>query len=400
MLYTFMKQSTFTRYANILLAIGFFYSCSSSAPSINTLIDGNNYDEALAEIDRQLTENPDQGDLYIHKGEIYLELATTESVENRAGLYNEALTAYDAAMELDIEVSERNSIAEQINDAWSAELNSGTDIYENSLEENRTDAAILHFENAILLNEQDPTAYLSKSVALYNSNNLDAAIETLNQARGTIDEVPDRLYEYLGFLHLQNSNASQARFYYELANTDITGNKNIAFGLANIYILNQEREQAIDLLQALKNEFPDDARIKNVLGTQLFFINESILNDLSDAYITNDLSLVDQLKFEAEGVGEQAEEELINAYEIESTNEDYIQSLAVFYNNLTGMYLSLAEIAPEVDASTFTIKAETLVGFAIQYYEKLASLNPGNAEISSSIEMLKQLQNNRFSESQ
>lgn len=199
-------------------------------------------------------------------------------------------------------------------------------------------------------------------------------------------------------MHLQNSNAEQAIFYYELANTNITTNTNIAFGLVNIYIDNEEREEAIDLLQKLDNEIPNDARIKNVYGTQLFFITEGVLNDLSDAYITNDLTMVDQIKFEAEGVGEQAEEELISAYELESTNQEYIQSLAVFYNNLTGMYLSLAEIAPDEDATNYSNKAEILVGLAIQYYELLASINPGDTEISSSIEMLKQLQSNRFSE--
>lgn len=199
-------------------------------------------------------------------------------------------------------------------------------------------------------------------------------------------------------MHLQNSNAEQAIFYYELANTNITTNTNIYFGLVNIYIDNEEREEAIDLLQKLDNEIPNDARIKNVYGTQLFFITEGVLNDLSDAYITNDLTMVDQIKFEAEGVGEQAEEELISAYELESTNQEYIQSLAVFYNNLTGMYLSLAEIAPDEDATNYSNKAEILVGLAIQYYELLASINPGDTEISSSIEMLKQLQSNRFSE--
>lgn len=394
-----MKQSIITRFASFLLVIGFFYSCSSSGPTIESLVSEKNYEAALTEIELQLDQDPSNGDLYIQQGEIYLELANQEPVENRDGLYNDALNAFDNARNTELNSDQQQLILESINTAWSNELNTGTQLYENDTSGESTGTSIAHFDNAITLNDQDPTAYLSKSVALYNSNQLSQAIEVLNGARGTLDEVPDRLYEYLGFLHLQNSNADQAIFYYELANTDITGNKNIAFGLANIYILNREREKAIGLLEALKNEFPTDGRIKNVLGTQLFFINEGILNDLADAYLTNDLSMVDQLKFEAEGVGEQAEEELINAYEIESTNEDFIQSLAVFYNNLTGIYLSLTEIAPEEDAFIYTTKAETLVGLAIQYYEKLASLNPGDQEISSSIEMLKQLQTNRFSDS-
>jgi tetratricopeptide (TPR) repeat protein len=394
----FMSYKSITRFASLLLAVGFFYGCSSSAPTVDTYLDQGLYEEALAEIDQQLERNPDQPDLYIQKGEILLEIALNESVENRDMYYVEAVETFNEAEFQGITDEQSNDIEKSLNDAWVNELNAGTDIYADDTIVDRTEIAIAHFDNAIILNESEPTAYLSKSVALYNSNELNDAIETLNEARGTISDVPEKLYEYLGFLHLQNSNAEQAKFYYELANTDIASNKNIAFGLVNIYILNRERERAIDLLQDLNNGIPNDARIKNVLGTQLFFIAEGVLNDLSDAYITNDLTMVDQLKFEAEGVGEQAEEELINAYQLESTNPEYIQSLAVFYNNLTGMYLSLAEIAPEEDVSLFNNKAETLIGFAIQYYELLASINPGDAEITSSIEMLKQLQTNRFSD--
>lgn len=395
---SYMNYTSIARFASLLLAIGFFYACSSSSPTVKTLVDQGQYDEALIQIDQQLEANPDQPELYIQKGELLLNLASIETVENRAEYYTEALDAFTNAKSFDLSTSQISSIDNQVNDTWVSELNTGTDLYENNDENNRIELAIAHFDNAIKLNPYEATAYLSKSVALYNSNNLDAALENLNEARGTLDDVPDRLYEYLGFLHLQNNNAEQAIFYYELANTDITSNKNIAFGLVNIYIQNREREKAIDVLEKLSNEFPQDARIKNVLGTQLFFITEGILNDLSDAYITNDLTLVDQLKFESEGVGEQAEEELINAVEIEPTNQEFIQSLAVFYNNLTGMYLSLSEIAPNDDKSNYSIKAETLIGLAIQYYEKLASLNPGDAEITSSIEMLKHLQSNRFSE--
>ncbi len=394
MLTKLMKYKSFTRLASIILAFGFFFACSSSSPSIDTYVDDGRFAEALVEIDKQLETNPDQPELYIQKGEILITIAESEAVEDRSTYYQEAVDTFREAEFQGVSESQSEFIEETLYNAWINELNTGTEIYEND----RAEAALFHFDNAIILNPTESTAYLSKSVAQYNSNNLDDAIETLNEARGTLVDVPDKLYEYLGFLHLQNSNAEQAIFYYELANTDITSNKNIAFGLVNIYILNRERERAIDLLQDLNNQIPNDARIKNVYGTQLFFITEGVLNDLSDAYITNDLTMVDQLKFEAEGVGEQAEEELISAYELASTNQEYIQSLAVFYNNLTGMYLSLAEIAPDEDATTYSNKAETLVGLAIQYYELLASLNPGDSEITSSIEMLKQLQSNRFSD--
>ncbi|MBO6792803.1 MAG: tetratricopeptide repeat protein [Balneolaceae bacterium] len=389
----------YSRFAGLVLAIGFFLACSSSAPTISTMVDGQQYTEALNAIDASLSDNPNQPDLLIQQGQIYLILAEDVDVFDRSEFYLNAVASFNSASEMDLTNDQSITISNELNAAWANELNTGTDLYENQTAENRIDLAIAHFQNATILNPQDHKAYMSLAVALYNSNNLSAAIEALNEAQTTLEDVPDKLYEYLGFLHLQNNNSEQAIFYYELANTDVTANKNIAFGLVNTYILNQQREKAVDLLEQLVIQFPNDARVRNVYGTQLFFIAEGILEDLTDAYIANDPTYIDQLKFEAEGVSEQAEEQLIKAYELESTEQEYVQSLAVFYNNMTAMYLSLSAISADEDKQSFLNKAESLLDFSIQHYQILLSMQPGDPEINASIEMLERLKTNRFSDS-
>ena len=315
-----------------------------------------------------------------------------KSIEHRDSLYKEAILAFKEAEVIGVNNSQSESIHNLIYNSWLEELNLGTNAYDSE----EIDIALYHFENAIILNETEPTAYLSKSVALYSTNDLDAALETLNQAKDKLTTESEKLYEYLGFLHLQNSNAEEATYYYELAKTNIASNKNIAFGLVNIYINNGELQKAIDLLLDLNNEIPNDAGINNVLGTQLFFFTEYVYGNLTEAYKSNNLSSVNPLKLDAESFSKQAESYLIKAYEIESTNHEYIQSLAVFYNNLTAIYLSLAQIAPEQEKNYFLIKTDLSINSAIKYFELLLSTDPGNEETLTSIKMLKKLQSDRF----
>lgn len=389
---TFTSFKSSTRFACFLLAIGFFYSCSSSSIPIDTYINEERFEDALSEIETQLERTAGSPELLIKKGELLIRVAEKKSIGHRDSLYKEAILAFQEAEVLGINDSQSTSMADLLNNRWLDELNLGTAAYDNE----EVDMALNHFENAITLNQTEPTAYLSKSVALYSTNDLDAALETLNQAKDILTTESEKLYEYLGFLYLQNSNAEEATYYYELAKTNIASNKNIAFGLVNIYINNGELQKAINLLLDLNNEIPNDAGINNVLGTQLFFFTENVYDNLSKAYKSNNLSSVNPLKLDAESFSKQAESYLINAYEIESTNHEYMQSLAVFYNNLTAIYLSLAQIAPEQEKNYFLIKTNLSINSAIKYFELLLSTDPGNEETLTSIKMLKKLQSDRF----
>ncbi len=392
-----MKTQLYTRLASFMLAIGFFLGCSSSAPSIQSYIDTNQYDRALAAIQESLLENPDQPDLLIHRGEINIILANGELAEERSSFYEIATTSFNEALEFELNEEQIQNIDQQIFENWQREFNTGTAIYEDATANDRYTTSIAHFENAVLLNPTDSRAYISLSVANYANNDLEEAIRILNSGKNTVSDVPELLYENLGFLYLQSGDPDQAVFYYELANTNVTTNKNIAFGLVNAYLTTSSTEKAIDLLGTIVENYPYDADVRNVYGTQLYQVTLGILNDLVVAYNENDASLIPQLKFEAEGIGEQAEKELIEAYQLESTNIEYMNSLAVFYNNLTAQYLALTEVAFEQDKAGFEERASILLDLAIQYYSELLPIAPNGEETSMVLEKLNQLKELRFS---
>lgn len=382
--------------AGLVLAFGFFFACSTSKPSVDSLIETNQYDLALAQITEELSVNPDQPALLIQRGEINAILAKDAVPADRGEFYNTTRNSFDEAVSAGADSTQLVKIHTLTDKYWSSEHNAGTAAYESSDDTDQLEA-ITYFDNAIILKPTEVSSYLSKATAQYDSDDIDGAIATLDQAKNVVDPVPVELYENLGFLYLQNGNPDQSVFYYELANKDIINSKNIAFGLVNAYISNSDSESAIDLLSSLTDNYPNDASIKNVYGTQLYLITEMIMDDLVNAYASNDTALVSQIRFEAEGVGEQAEEQLVAAFQRDTTNTDYIESLAVFYNNLTGKYLAVIGVAFDTDKTALTQKAATLLDFAIEYYGRLAEISPQNAAIQSTLESLNRLKENRFS---
>jgi Tfp pilus assembly protein PilF len=391
-----MKISAFTRSASLVLAFGFFFACSSSKPSIDSLVASNQYEMALTQIEAQLQEDPAQPDLLIRKGEINALIAQEKQPAERSEFYSEMVSAFDVSVDAGADSAQSAEIYELTNKYWSQEHNAGTAKFNNEDEEVEVSAPKSHFRNAIIIKPEELSSYLSLSTAQYSSGDVDEAIATLNNGKNAAEEVPAKLYENLGFLYLQNGNPEQSVFYYELANKNIVQSKNIAFGLVNAYISTDMTEDAVELLRQLSEAYPNDANIRNVYGTQLYSVTEEIMDDLHQAYSQNDSNLVAQIRFEAEGVGEQAEQELIQAYSRDTTNTAYLESLAVFYNNLTGKYLSLMDVAFEEDKEALNAKASTLVDFAIEYYQKLLEVTPQDDTIEKTLENLNQLKEIRF----
>jgi hypothetical protein len=119
------------------------------------------------------------------------------------------------------------------------------------------------------------------------------------------------------------------------------------------------------------------------------------MEDLKSAYSSNDTVLVDQILFEAEGMGDEAETQLIEAFRRDTSNTEYLESLAVFYNNLSAQYLSLLPNAFENDKIELENKAYNLINFAIDYYEKLVAIDANNDEYIQKLSVLKTLKNRK-----
>ena len=384
-----MKVFTITRRAGILLALGFFFACTASKPDVDDLINSNNFETALSVLETEITENPGDPNLYYKQGLVNLMYSEQFEVPERSEYYEKAMDAFTTSMEAGLDSAKIDEMHSEINTYWAQEHNAGTAAYEETDGDNSVSSA--HFSNAIILKPQELSSYISLSTTLYANGKIDEAIETLNVAKGVVSPVPAKIYENLGFLYLQSGDPKQSIFYYELANKDISSNKNIAYGLVNAYISSGDSEKAIEILGDLADRFPNDAEIHNVYGTQLYNITIGIMDDLVDAYENNDDALADQIRFEAEGMGEETEVQLLKAHQLDATNTDYLESVAVFYNNMTGKYLEAAQFAEGNEVNALKSKAHTTLQLAIDHYEKLEELNPQTDSYPSVLENLKAL---------
>ncbi|MEQ9092071.1 MAG: tetratricopeptide repeat protein [Balneola sp.] len=384
-----MKNLIITRYAIISIAIGFFLSCTGSKFSADKLIDGGNYEQALVEISTEIDKNPSSY-LYFQKGKVHGLIASEASVSERASSYAEmnnsfdSISVYQTSSNQDWQ-TEADSLS---NHYWNLEHQNGLKAYEEDSQESVL-AAISHFKNAVSIDPNAIESYKSLSIAQYNSGNIDQALESLKAAEMLPGATTD-VFESLGFLYLEKGDPEQSIIYYKKADQDPLKNKNIAFGLVNAYISQGKTYEAISFLDQLVNEFPDDAKLHNVYGTQLYEQVSELFSNLKSAYSVNDTSTTATLSVEIEGVSENAENELIKAYQMDSSNLEFVESLAVFYNNMSGNYFSIYETAFQDDKDTIETKALSLTDFAITYYEKLQELNP-NSSYSEKIDNLKKL---------
>ena len=387
-----MKLSALTRLTSMLLVAGFFYSCSTSKSSVDELINANKYQQALVQVDKGLAKNPNQPELHIKKGEINALLARTKTPAERNLFYNKVHTAFASATALSQTNAQKNTIDSLTFSYWSLEHNSGLKEYASS--KNSTISAT-HFKNAIIINPEEMSSYQALSTLQYEQGNIDAAIQTLTSGIDNSETVSPEFYESLGFLYLQNGDSESAINYYELANQEITTNENITFGLVNAYISVGDTEKALELLPTLVENHPKNPVLRNVYGVELYKLSVNVMNDLIHAYQQNDIEQTAHYKLEAEAISEQAEDELIEAYKLDSENYEFIESLAVFYNNMTAKYFEAADVAFPQDTSVLEQKALTLLDFAITYYGDLAKLDSHNDDLSKTVARLNALKENR-----
>ena len=385
-----MKNLINTRYAIITIAIGFFLSCTGSKFTADKLIDDGNYEQALVEISAEIEKNPSPY-LYFQKGKVHGLIASDASVSERAYSYEEMSSSFDS-----ISVYQTSSHQDWQTEAdslsnyyWNLEHQNGLKAYEEDSQESIL-TAISHFKNAVSIDPSSIESYKSLSIAQYNNGNIDGALESLKVAEMLPDATTD-VFESLGFLYLEKGDPEQSIIYYKKADQDPLKNKNIAFGLVNAYISQGKTYEAISFLDELVHEFPNDAKLHNVYGTQLYEQVSELFSNLKSAYSVNDTSTTATLSVEIEGVSEKAENELIKAYQMDSSNLEFVESLAVFYNNMSGNYFSIYQVAFQSDKDTIEAKALSLTDFAITYYEKLQELNPSSS-YSGKIDNLKKLE--------
>ena len=88
---------------------------------------------------------------------------------------------------------------------------------------------------------------------------------------------------------------------------------------------------------------------------------------------------------------EGAEGQLTQAYQNDISNTAFVESLAIFYNNLTSKYLEMLEVAYTEHVDPMSDSAAEYLDKAITYYKRMQQLRPNDPEYSQKAESLGEL---------
>jgi tetratricopeptide (TPR) repeat protein len=384
-----MKMISLTRWA-ILVALGFFLGCSNTLKTVESLVQEQAYFQALKELEEGLEKRPENEQLWLEQGRIHLIYSETDEPIQRTYHYKTAYFSFEEAQRLGVDSTQNTEIDNLLQSYWTQEHNAGIRALESGEYDDRLRDASSHLRNAVELKPNEISSYIALSNSYYSAVKIKLAFKTLRDAEENLDTPNAQIYEKLGFLSLEQGDIEESITFYQRS-IEIADNKNAAFGLVNAYILSGESLMSVELLSSLLERYPNDTEINHVYGVQLNIVLDGYLTQLHQAYKDDNSKEIERLREAIALMMEGAEGQLTQAYQNDISNTAFVESLAIFYNNLTSKYLEMLEVAYTEHVDPMSDSAAEYLDKAITYYMRLQQLRPNHPEYSQKAENLGEL---------
>lgn len=381
-------QITITRIVIPIIGItfGFFIGCSTlSSPSKKTVppdeLTKQELSVEITSVNKQIEAGQADADLYYHKGYLLTQYAQKlEEPAERTATYRELQTTLQKAEKL-FEVanlpSGKQKVDELLKITWSSEHNLGVQIMQSdsTLENEDYEKAATHFKNATEVLPDTAISYKMQARAYYRNGKATQALTTLETARSQIEDLPPEMLEQLAFLYLETEQPAKAVAIYEEAETRFSSNNlNIIHGLANAYISAGEHEKAIDLLNELVENEPDNIIYAQTLATEYYRLGSSRLSNIIDGSAPSEN--IEALLAEADSLFTQARQQLESSISRNNGNQELMKAIARFYQNSAAKYQKvLPEVSDDKKDGINEIIRDYLSS-SIPVYESLAQQNP------------------------
>ncbi len=378
-----------TRWA-AFVALGFFLGCSNTLKTVESLVQEQAYFQALKELEEGLEKRPENELLWLEQGRIHLIYSETDEPIQRTYHYQTAYFSFEEARRLGVDSTQNAEIDNLLQRYWAKEHNAGIRALESGEYDDRLRDASSHLRNAVALKPNEISSYIALSNAYYSAAKMKLAVKTLRDAEENLDAPNAQIYEKLGFLSLEQGEIEEAITLYQRS-IEIADNKNAAFGLVNAYILAGESLMSVELLSSLLERYPNDTEINHVYGVQLNIVLDGYLTQLHQAYEDDHSEEVERLREAIDLMMEGAEGQLTQAYQNDISNTAFVESLAIFYNNLTSKYLEMLEVAYTEHVDPMSDSAAEYLDKAITYYKRMQQLRPNDPEYSQKAESLGEL---------
>lgn len=364
------------RMLSLVLAFGIFFTLSCSTlqdtESANSSEDETSLQEQLSDINREISNNPENTNLQEEKAKLlYRYSQTFSNPNNRSPMY---LNIRDIANNYSTDSDISKSLDEVLFDAWHKEEQSAISLLQEDTE-NRSDEEVAritsHLENAITLIPDSLQAYNLLATTHYQHGNMNKAIEVLEQAEDQREIYNPAIVEKLAYLYLESGNLEEAeRRYRDLVEFD-PEKLLYKHGLINVLILSDRHEETIDMLEELANEYPARYSYQESLATELFYLFEN----KTEAYITDsnedELSAEDREEFTSllssvHSLFETIQESL-------PTSEENLFRIASFYKKASERLARLPDEDGELDEME-----QDFMEYSLPLWKRLAEINPDN----------------------
>ena len=395
---------------------GMMWACETTDPFVNDvmvhLVTGN-FETALQVANDALEEDPENYVALYYKGLI---LATqAEEIPDpaeRRPFYEEARENFERAKSIMSQLEELPDEYEETNETivafWADEYNFGVNIQTDSLFTGAFDdlqRSLAHFRNAATINPDSAMTYQVKSSTHYQLQDADNAISTYETAMTLLNPPQVDDYEYLISLYLIEGRFDDAIRLSEEGLEQIPGQTTFVQFMADAYIQSGQRDIAIELIEGLIAEDPDNPQYRRVLGTQIYQQVDQITQDVSALYeeifdLERNLRNVSgAAREEAEAEIQAIRDEIIQkeadideltlisiremerVVELEPESESASFILGIIYQNRAASLFDRRNNAPTNDlVMEYDDRARETLRQALVYYERAAELNPDNPE--------------------
>ncbi|TVR28538.1 MAG: hypothetical protein EA390_11745 [Balneolaceae bacterium] len=369
----------------IWTAFGVFFTLSCSQFNQTSSDNGSEFSiesslEKLEQINSQLSDEPNNRDLQLEKAELlYTISVATPAPAQRKPYYQNLRDLAESQKQTDQEV--HPELKNILTKAWSSEQGDGIRLLQQDRSEyldQQFETIAAHFENAIAINPDSLVAYNLLANTFYRHGDLNDAITTLETASEKSGDVNPDIGEKLAYLYLESGNIEKSIQLYRDLKQQNPQSPHIRHGLANAYILNQQHEEAVEILRSLSDDYPTRFEYQEALATELYFLMSKKAESASqpnqeEQISASDIETLIEIVNEVDELFETLRESL------PFTEEQLVRSGA-FYHNTSAKLSNIKSIAGQDSQNELENMRVEMLEKALPLWEKLTENHPGNID--------------------
>jgi len=265
--------------------------------------------------------------------------------------------------------------------------------------------ALAHFENAASVQPDSALTYQVMSSAYFNENDIEDAVRTYEKAMGMLETPEAADYEYMVGILLVNESYDRAISYAQ-EGLEMYPEEDIFIQLlADAYLQSGQRDEAIELVEGLIENDPENPQYRRVLGTQIYQIVSELNDEVSNHYeeifelrqelrnasgseqeeIESEIdelqSLINRKETDADELVEIAIREMKKVTELVPNDESANFILGIIYQNRAASLFDRRNNTEDNDeAQRYDEMARENLEESLVYYERAAEINPDNPE--------------------